>query len=115
MDKYEEIKEKSDKILKETIEVMAARRAYEEEHNIRWHEDREMVAKVFGLLLQMTSNGGRGNFIKEMIFEKRDNGDEIVYPLLSNGSTNWYKINVTGDSGTAMIIDMTNQFVRKAW
>lgn len=90
-------------------------RSFEEKHNIRWDEDKQMVADAYCLLLQMTDNAGKGNHVAKMQYEELPNGYEIVYPILANGSSKWYTINVSGDSGTGMIADITNQFVRKAW
>ena len=90
-------------------------RSYEEEHHIQCEEKKQMVADAFCLALQMTSAAGSSNHVSEMRYEKLDNGDEIVTPVLADGNDEWYKCHVTGDSGIAMIMDMVNQFVRKAW
>lgn len=90
-------------------------RKYEDDHNIRWNEDKATVAKVFCLALQMTSAAGKSNPLSEMRYEKLDNGDEVVISVLADGDDEWYRCHVSGDSGIAMIKDMVNQFVRKAW
>lgn len=90
-------------------------RKYEDDHNIRWEENKATVAKVFCLALQMTSAAGTGNPLMEMHYGRNDRNDEIVTPILADGNADWYECHVTGDSGIAMIMDMVNQFVRKAW
>lgn len=90
-------------------------RKYEDDHNIHWEENKATVAKVFCLALQMTSAAGKSNPLVDMRYERNEHGDEIVTPILADGNEDWYKCHVTGDSGVAMIMDMVNQFVRKAW
>lgn len=98
----------------ELCEDMDELRSFEEEHHIRWKEDKAKVADAFCLALQMTDNAGKSNHVSRMNYRKLDNGDEIVVPVLADGEE-WYTCHVSGDSGTAMIIDMASQFVRKAW
>lgn len=115
MDEYIQAKDEFYDALHKTYKVLDKLRTFEEKNNIRWEEDKAEVAKAFGFLLQMTSAGGKSNHIKEMVYEKTDKGEEYVYPILADGTDDWYNIYVTGDSGVAMIMDITNQFVRKAW
>ena len=115
MEIYTEARDNFYESLHKTYEVLDKLRTFEEDHNIRWEEDKEEVAKAFCMLLQMTSAAGKSNHVREMVYEKTERGDEIVYPILADGTCDWYTAYVSGDSGIAMIMDITNQFVRKAW
>lgn len=112
---YHKAKFQVESVFLNLCKEMDALRSYEEEHNIRWEESKEMVAMAFCLALQMTNNAGKCNHVSEMKYTKLENGDEVVIPILEDGTDDWYVCHVTGDSGTAMLIDMVNQFVRKAW
>ena len=112
---YEAQKEKVAKLRKELYEAMKELRQYESDNDIYFEENKQDVADAFCYLLQMTRSGGCANFVKEMKYEIDSKHDETVTPILANGNDEWYKAYVTDDSGTAMIIDITNQFVRKAW
>ena len=113
--KYLELREHMDQVIKNTLDIVENVRQFEEDNGILWEEDKQAVADIFCLLLQMTRAGGMSNHVKQMRYEEKENGDEIITPVLADGNANWYKINVTGDSGVAMIKDITNQFVGKAW
>lgn len=101
---------------KELYAAMNDLRQFESDKEIYFEENKQDVADAFCYLLQMTRSGGCSNFVREMRYEIDDNGyKETVTPILADGNSNWYTAYVTGDSGIAMISDITNQFVRKAW
>lgn len=115
MEEYNAWKKEFNKRFFDLCDELNRLRTFENEHHIRWNENKQMIADAYCILLQMTDNAGKGNHVAKMQYEKLPNGDEIVYPILANGNSNWYTAHVSGDSGTATIVDITNQFVRKAW
>lgn len=115
MEEYNTWKKEFNERFHNLCEELDRLRTFEENHHIRWRENKQMIADAYCVLLQMTDNAGKGNHVAKMQYEKLSNGDEIVYPILVNGNCDWYQAYVSGDSGTGMIVDITNQFVRKAW
>lgn len=115
MEEYNAWKKEFNKRFFDLCDELDRLRTFEDEHHIRWSENKQMIADAYCILLQMTDNAGKGNHVAKMQYEKLPNGDEIIYPILADGNSNWYTAHVSGDSGTGMIVDITNQFVRKAW
>lgn len=81
-------------------------------------ENRQEICDAFCKMLQLTRNAGDpiGNPIVELRFIGTNLG-EFVRPIFADGtgSDGYFDVNVTMDSGTAMIVDIVNQFVRKMW
>lgn len=115
MEEYNKTVRKFNKAFKEICKNLDEIRSFEDKHHIRWGENKQMIADAYCLMLQLTSSGGTGNHVSKLVYEKKENGTEIVYPVLADGDSNWYTIDTTGGSGIAMVSDITNQFVRKAW
>jgi hypothetical protein len=82
-------------------------------------EDKQSICTVLCAVLQMTDNAGSGNYLKELRYLPEGNGfySEVVRPIFKDdtGEDGYYDVNVSMDSGTAMIIDIVNQFVSKVW
>ena len=82
-------------------------------------ENKQAICDSMCATIRMTSNGGRGNALKELRYIPEGNGhfSEVVRPIFENGAgeDGYYDINVAMDSGTAMIMDITNQFIRRIW
>lgn len=79
-------------------------------------DDRQMICNAMRDAIRLTGNGGadEGNPLVDLVYMP---GEEKVRPVFANGAgrNGYYDINVAGDSGTAMISDITNQFIRKMW
>ena len=112
---YKRRQQKIARMRKELYSAMKDLRQFEEDNKIYFEENKQAVADAFCYLLQMTRSGGTSNFVKEMRYEIDERHNETVTPILADGNSNWYTAYVSGDSGIAMIKDITNQFVRKAW
>ncbi|MBQ1296757.1 MAG: hypothetical protein IIY21_22120 [Clostridiales bacterium] len=82
-------------------------------------ENKQRICDAFCATIRMTSNGGRGNALKELRYIPEGNGhySEVVRPIFEDGTgeDGYYDVNVACDSGTALIMDITNQFVRRMW
>ena len=82
-------------------------------------EDKQSICTALCAVLQMTDNAGRDNYLKELRYLPEGNGrySEVVRPIFKDGTgeDGYYDINVSMDSGTAMITDIANQFVNKVW
>ena len=54
---------------------------------------------------------------KELRYMKLENGTEIVRPIFDwrPEDDDRYDVDVTCDSGIAMIMDITKQFIRRMW
>lgn len=82
-------------------------------------ENKQMICNALCDALRLTRNAGTGNALKELRYIPEGNGmySEVVRPIFENGTgeDGWYDINVSMDSGTAMIIDIVNQFVSRTW
>ena len=77
-------------------------------------ENKQAICNAICEALKLTHNAGTGNALIELRYiEDR----EVVRPIFADGTgeDGWYDINVACDSGTAMFIDISNQFVRKVW
>ena len=113
---YNRKQKKIARMQKELYEAMKELRQFEDNHEIYFEENKQDIADAFCYLLQMTRAGGCSNFVKEMRYKTDERGyNETVTPVLADGNSNWYTAYVSGDSGIAMIMDITSQFVRKAW
>lgn len=86
-----------------------------------FREDKQAICNAMCEALKLTSNAGypEGNPLVELRYLPDGNGrySEVVRPIFADGTgTNgYYDINVSWDSGTAVIIDIVNQFVRTMW
>lgn len=81
-----------------------------------FREDKQAICDALCNTLRLTSNAGAGNALAELRYI--DEGDrQIVRPIFEdgNGENGWYDINVSWDSGTAMIIDIADQFIKSVW
>lgn len=82
-------------------------------------ENKQEVCNAILRALQTTRAAGTEgcNPLVELKYLTKENGMEIVRPIFEDGTGNngYYDINVTADSGIAMFIDITNQFIRKMW
>lgn len=66
---------------------------------------------------------GCGNELVEIRYVKKKNGREFAVPIFEDGDGEpnesyphgYYAVNITGDSGIAIWIDITNNFVKKIW
>lgn len=86
-------------------------------------EDKQKICDLFCETLRATLNAGYpgGNPLVELRYIKKPEGkpqyDEIVRPIFADGTgeDGYFDVNVSWDSGTAMIMDIVSQFVRKMW
>ena len=80
-------------------------------------EDKQEILTAICEALRKTSNAGTGNALKEIRYIRKENGDEIARPIFEDdtGMLGFYDINITGDSGTAIFVDVAKQFIRKMW
>ena len=82
-------------------------------------ENKQEICNAFLECLKLTSAAGSpdNNPVVELRYIKLPNGEEIVRPIFKdgNGENGWYDVNVSGDSGIAIIMDLVKQFVRKVW
>lgn len=82
-------------------------------------EDKQMICTAICNALRITSAAGspENNALKELRYIQKSNGDEIVRPVFENGTgeDGYYDINISGDSGIAIFMDVVKQFVRKVW
>lgn len=81
-------------------------------------ENYQAICDAFCMTLRLTNNAGNpiGNPILELRYID-DGGRQYVRPIFADGEgeDGYYDVDVTMDSGTAMIQDITNQFIRKMW
>ena len=80
-------------------------------------ENKQNVCNKMCEAIRATTAGSMGGALKELRYMKLDNGDEIVRPIFEDGtgSDGYYDIDVTCDSGIAIIMDITKQFIRRMW
>ena len=86
-------------------------------------EDKQAICNAFCETLRLTSAAGSPNNnplieLRYMTAEEGGRFDETVRPIFENHcgeALKYYDINVSCDSGIAMIMDIVNQFVRKMW
>ena len=82
-------------------------------------ENKQAICDALCVALVLTNNAGRGNALKRLVYMPEGNGyySEVVRPVFEDGTgeDGYYDINVAMDSGTALITDIVNQFVRNMW
>lgn len=82
-------------------------------------ETKQGVCDAMCKAIQSTDAGGSpiNNPLKEIRYIVRDDGTEIARPIFENGAgkNGWYDVNITGDSGIAIIMDVVKHFVRSVW
>lgn len=87
--------------------------------NLNEHENKQDVCNAFLKTLQTTRAAGTEgcNPLVELRYFEAPNGMEFVRPIFEDGTgkNGYYDINVSCDSGIAMIMDITHQFIRKMW
>ena len=83
------------------------------------NEDKQVICNAICEALRFTNAAGnpQNNPLIGIQYIQCDNGDEIARPIFSDGSgTNgYYDVNISGDSGIGIWLDITNQFIRKMW
>lgn len=81
---------------------------------MRFYEDKQAICDKLCEALRLTSNAGTGNALKELRYIPEI---EMVRPIFEDGTgeNGWYDVNVNMDSGTAMIVDIANHFIRTVW
>ena len=83
------------------------------------YEDKQAICNKFCETLKLTRAAGSptNNALKELRYMKLDNGMEIVRPVFEDGTgeNGYYDVNVSCDSGVAIIMDITKQFIREMW
>ena len=87
-----------------------------------WEENKQVILDKLCEAFRMTRHFGypEGNPLKEIRYEKYGY-DEYAVPIFDDGSgepneyypKGYYAVNITGDSGIAIIEDVVKQFVRK--
>ena len=79
-------------------------------------EDKQQICNAICEALQYTYNAGcpLNNRLKELQYIKEK---EVVRPIFVDGagSDGRFDINVHMDSGTSVIIDIANQFIKEFW
>lgn len=82
-------------------------------------ENKQKICDALCEALRLTRGAGEGNALRELRYIPEGNGrySEVVRPIFENGTgeDGWYDINVSMDSGTAMIVDIANQFISRVW
>jgi len=80
-------------------------------------ENKQQICNAICQALRKTDAAGNNNALAELRYIRKNNGDEIVRPVFENGvgEDGYYDINISGDSGIAIFMDVVNQFVRKVW
>ena len=86
-------------------------------------EDKQAICNAFCETLRLTSAAGspNNNPLIELRYMTREEGgrfDETVRPIFEDHcgeAFGYYDVNVSCDSGIAMIMDIVNQFVKKMW
>lgn len=86
-------------------------------------EDKQKICDTFCETLRLTSAAGSPTnnpliALKYMTREEGGRYDETVRPIFEDGcgeSMGYYDVNVSCDSGIAIIINIVNQFVKKMW
>ena len=82
-------------------------------------ENKQEICTAICNALRTTNAAGNplNNALTEIQYIKCDNGDEIARPIFADGSgkSGYYDVNISGDSGIGIWLDITNQFVRRMW
>lgn len=83
--------------------------------NKMFEENKQEILNAICAALRTTSALGSGNAVKEIRYIVKENGDEIARPIFEdgNGESGYYDVNISGDSGMGIWIDITERFVRK--
>lgn len=104
-------KEKAPALLQELGYALTDRDIYSTEY-----ENKQDICWALRDALLLTSNAGdsRGNALKDLKYIPEKG---VVRPIFEDGTgaDGWYDVNVEGDSGTAMILDIARQFIGKMW
>ena len=80
-------------------------------------ESKQHVCDMMCEAIRATSAGGTGNALKEIRYIKVSDGYEVARPIFEDGSGSdgYYDVNITYDSGIAIIKDIVKQFVKEVW
>ena len=80
-------------------------------------ENKQAICTAICDALRLTNAAGNNNPLTEIRYIRKENGDEFARPIFENGTgeNGYYDVNITGDSGIAIFMDICNQFVRKMW
>lgn len=85
-------------------------------------ENKQAICNAMCETLRLTSAAGSpiNNPLVELRYMTKAEGgryEETVRPIFENGcgENGYYDINVSMDSGVAIIMDIVNRFVRKMW
>lgn len=88
-------------------------------------EDKRAICNAICEALRKTRAFGLGcgNELVEIRYVKHKNGKEFAVPIFEDGDGEpdelypygCYAVSITGDSGIAIWIDITNNFVKKIW
>ena len=86
-------------------------------------EDKQAICNAFCETLRLTRAAGSpiNNPLIELRYMTKEEGgrfEETVRPIFADHcgeALKYYDVNVTGDSGIAVLMDIMNQFVKKMW
>lgn len=80
-------------------------------------EDKQAVCTAMCEALRTTVAAGYGNPLVEIRYIVLPDGSEIARPIFEDGcgEDGYYDVNVNCDSGIAIIMDITRQFVNRVW
>lgn len=82
-------------------------------------ENKQVICDKLCEALRLTDNAGKNNALIELRYLPYGNGTytEVVRPIFEDGTgeDGWYDINVAMDSGTSVIVDIANQFIKRMW
>ena len=82
-------------------------------------ENKVEICNAICAALRTTSAAGSpiNNPLVEIQYIQLDNGDEIARPIFANGNgkNGYYDVNISGDSGIGIWLDITKQFVSQMW
>ena len=81
-------------------------------------ENKQAICDAFLKTLRLTSAAGSGNSLVELRYMSEGGTyPETVRPIFEdgNGENGWYDVNVSCDSGIAIIEDIMRQFVNRVW
>ena len=82
-------------------------------------ENKAEICKAICDTLRLTRAAGSpiNNPLKEIRYMVNEYGEEIARPIFEDGTgeNGYYDVNISGDSGIGIWIDITRQFVTKMW
>lgn len=86
------------------------------------NENKQLILDKLCETLRLTAAAGTGNPLKELRYVK-DGYDEYAIPVFEDGTGEptathphgYYAVNISCDSGIAIVMDVVKQFVRKVW